>query len=197
MKLKKIKNRIFVDPLYNKKSNYYKRVGYFSGTFDPFHNGHKEVIKLVLDYVDEVWVQPHNFNPKKNPIDIAHRMYMISLAIEDLPNVYLLDYPQKLSRDKYKLMKDFEKGVEGLIVVDIIGQDHLKKTIEREVMRDTCCVTRRDFQMIQHPRIKLIKGDHEAVSSSKIREQIKLRNCKNLELDSRILAYILENRLYQ
>lgn len=197
MKLKKIKNKIFADPFCNKKSNYLKRVGYFSGTFDPFHNGHMEVIKLALGYVDEIWIQPHNFNPKKNPVDIVHRMYMISLATENISNAYLLDYPQKLSWDKYKLMENFENGIEELTIVDIIGQDHLKKTIERGTIRDTCCVTRKDFQMIQHPKIKLIKGYHEGVSSSKIREQIRLGDYKGLELDSSILAYILENQLYQ
>ena len=104
MKIDKMGNILVIDPYNQEQNNYAKRIGYFSGTFDPFHLGHKRVLELSIPLLDEIWIQAHNYNPKKTPIDLKHRQNMILKTINGSLSIFLLDYPQELSEDKYKLM---------------------------------------------------------------------------------------------
>ena len=54
---------------------------------------------------------------------------MISLSLEGISNAFLFEYPHELSCDKYTLMRTIEQEIQGIIVIDIIGQDHLARTI--------------------------------------------------------------------
>ena|ERR1035437_161888 len=58
------------------------KIGLFFGSFNPPHNGHLEIAKLSLDYVDQVHfiISPHN--PFKDPsmlLDQEHRYNMVKL----------------------------------------------------------------------------------------------------------------------
>lgn len=63
------------------------RVGIYGGTFDPFHDGHKQVIKNILDanLVDKIRVVPCRQNPLKGrtPSDNYTRVNQIAKEIEE------------------------------------------------------------------------------------------------------------------
>lgn len=63
------------------------RVGIYGGSFDPFHDGHKQVIKNILDadLVDKVIVIPCKQNPLKGhqPSKSYERIYKIREYIEE------------------------------------------------------------------------------------------------------------------
>src|SRR5947209_6515465 len=71
-------------------------IGIFGGTFDPVHNGH---INLALEIqeahqLDEVWFCPAQLSPHKldqQPIEIAHRLNMLSLAIKNISGFRMLE----------------------------------------------------------------------------------------------------------
>lgn len=197
MRLFKNGNILTLEPGIEGNVSYQRRIGYFSGTFDPFHLGHKNVVELVLNYVDEVWVQPHDYNPKKKPIELFYRKSMVSLSLKGIENAFLLEYPEELSRDKYKLMKDIEDTIEGIRIVDIIGQDHLKRTVHRGIDREVICVQRSNLMQISHPRIISIENSYASISSSSIRKNLEKKDFRNLALSDVILKYICQNQLYQ
>lgn len=74
--------------------NQKKNTGIYGGTFDPIHFGH---ISLALEMMekkglDEVWFIPANTNPfKSNALSTSneHRLNMLKLAIEDIPNFFI------------------------------------------------------------------------------------------------------------
>jgi pantetheine-phosphate adenylyltransferase len=70
------------------------------GTFDPFHNGHLEVVETASRLFDHVIVAPMR-NPQKDTalFDIDERLAMISDSVAHLPNVACNTYFKALVVD--------------------------------------------------------------------------------------------------
>lgn len=85
-----------------------KKIGLFGGTFDPIHFGH---LNLALELkektnLDEVWFIPARVNPFKIdllPIDIDHRLKMISLAIQEVPFFFVKDIEKERTIPSYTI----------------------------------------------------------------------------------------------
>ena len=63
-------------------------IAIFGGTFNPFHIGHYEMLKLVceLDFIDKVFVMPDKIPPHKSfdgMIDDIHRQNMCNIVCQD------------------------------------------------------------------------------------------------------------------
>lgn len=79
-----------------------KKIGIYGGSFDPIHFGH---INLALEMkekhgLDEIWMCPAKINPHKKaalPTEVSHRLKMLELALEDLPDFSILDI--EINRD--------------------------------------------------------------------------------------------------
>lgn len=68
-----------------------KKIGIYGGTFDPIHFGHLNLAVELLELrgLDEVWFCPAQSNPHKPDAPItaaAHRLRMLELAFEGMPN---------------------------------------------------------------------------------------------------------------
>ena len=66
------------------------RTALFPGSFDPFHNGHLEIVETAAKLFDHVVVAPMR-NPQKGDqlFDLEERKAMIAESILHLPNVTL------------------------------------------------------------------------------------------------------------
>ncbi|MHC1785834.1 MAG: bis(5'-nucleosyl)-tetraphosphatase (symmetrical) YqeK [Christensenellales bacterium] len=67
-----------------------RRIGIFSGSFDPIHLGHLRIMRDVLDraIVDEVLIVPSGAAPYRKPlVDTAHLRNMAAIAVKSLPQV--------------------------------------------------------------------------------------------------------------
>jgi len=64
----------------------------FPGSFDPFHNGHLEIVETASRLFESVLVAPVN-NPQKAPalFTLSERRRMIAASVSHLANVELLD----------------------------------------------------------------------------------------------------------
>jgi len=79
-----------------------KNIAVFAGSFDPFTNGHLDVLKKALKDFDEIVVLVMR-NPQKDPFfSIGERILIIREIIKDIPNVivdtsqgYTVNYAHK------------------------------------------------------------------------------------------------------
>jgi pantetheine-phosphate adenylyltransferase len=65
----------------------------FPGSFDPFHNGHLEIVEIASKVFDRVVVAPMRNTQKGDPLfNLDERMRMISDSVAHLPNVSLASF---------------------------------------------------------------------------------------------------------
>ena len=69
------------------------RTALFPGSFDPFHNGHLEVVEGASKLFDHVVVAPMRNTQKGEPLfNLEERMAMITDSVAHLPNVSLSSF---------------------------------------------------------------------------------------------------------
>ena len=69
------------------------RTALFPGSFDPFHNGHLEVVEAASRFFDHVVVAPmRNTQKGKALFTLEERIQMISESVAHLPNVSLSSF---------------------------------------------------------------------------------------------------------
>ncbi len=65
----------------------------FPGSFDPFHNGHLEIVEIASKVFDRVVVAPMRNTQKGDPLfSLEERMQMIADSVAHLPNVALASF---------------------------------------------------------------------------------------------------------
>jgi pantetheine-phosphate adenylyltransferase len=64
------------------------RTALFPGSFDPFHNGHLEIVEIAAKLFDHVVVAPMRNPQKGEPLfTLEERKQMITDSVDHLPNV--------------------------------------------------------------------------------------------------------------
>ena len=65
----------------------------YPGSFDPFHNGHLEIVEIASKLFDHVVVAPMRNTQKGEPLfTLQERTQMISDSVAHLPNVTLTSF---------------------------------------------------------------------------------------------------------
>ncbi|EIE42146.1 phosphopantetheine adenylyltransferase [Mycoplasmopsis canis UFG4] len=76
----------------------------YPGSFNPFHSGHKEVLKKALKIFDEIYILVAQ-NPDKEKNDIEQNIKNIKLQINELQNVFIIEnHKNKLTANIAKEM---------------------------------------------------------------------------------------------
>ncbi|HEY3810001.1 MAG TPA: pantetheine-phosphate adenylyltransferase [Acidimicrobiales bacterium] len=69
------------------------RTALFPGSFDPFHNGHLEIVEIASNLFDHVVVAPMRNTQKGEPLfTLDERTEMIADSVAHLPNVTLASF---------------------------------------------------------------------------------------------------------
>jgi nicotinate-nucleotide adenylyltransferase len=193
-----------------------KKIGIFSGTFDPFHVAHLEaclVSKAVCELETIAVMVEHSPHRKENVTAYKHRLAMVDLAIQSYPSLRLVD-----------------TGVENITATNILdclhqqfpvsefwyifGSDmlyHLPKWNKLDVLTKEfkfCVVLRHNDERTNAEKLlKELKKTHRkleykilpevwsSVSSSRIRNQVAETSYSDL-IHRDVLKYILTNNLY-
>lgn len=85
-----------------------KKIGLIGGTFDPIHCGHLNVVFELMEksQLDEVWFIPAQINPHKleaPPTSMEHRLAMVKLAIQEIPQFHLKDLEKERPPPSYTI----------------------------------------------------------------------------------------------
>mgnify|MGYP003609612103 FL=1 len=191
------------------------KIGLYFGTFNPIHIGHLIIANHMAEYsdLDQIWmvVTPHNPLKKKNTLlDDSHRLQMVYLAAEDFPKIKPSDIEFKLAQPNYTintlahLQEKYPKYKFSLIM----GEDNLKalhkwKNYEVILAHHEIYVYPRissekeNLEFKNHPKIHIIDAPVVEISSTFIRENIKIgKNVKPL-LPNKVWEYIDHNNFYK
>lgn len=120
-----------------------KKVGFYVGSFDPIHKGHKSVVTSLLQkkLVDYVIIYPVWGGDKyKNRIDVNIRLKMLFSLYKDHPKVLVTKLPPlKLQEllmvdSKYKIgdWVTVKTAINGTEYVGIIGSDVATSTVKNK-----------------------------------------------------------------
>ncbi|MDR1408429.1 MAG: nicotinate-nucleotide adenylyltransferase [Tannerella sp.] len=85
-----------------------KRVGIFSGSFNPVHIGHLALANWLCEYenLSEVWflVTPRSPLKQEHPMmDFSHRCEMVKAAVAGYPRFRVSDFEQHLPQPPYTI----------------------------------------------------------------------------------------------
>lgn len=195
------------------------RIGIFGGSFNPVHFGHLNLAIEMLEKreLSKIYFCPTNISPFKQntkPISAYHRLKMLELAVEAIPEFFILENELFRPGPSYTIdtIEELLKSEANLNAhyYLILGEDslsgfhqwHRAKDIirlttllvgVRSGSRPSAC----DDSEIQEAILAgLTPTKTIDISSSEIRERIRLeKHCFHL-LPSKVLDYIYANRLY-
>ncbi len=182
------------------------RIGLFGGAFNPFHNGHLAIAKTAIEKaeLDKLIFIPTGNAPHKKETTISRgdRLNMLKLAIEDEERMSVSDY--ELTKNTVSYSADTTEYFKSLYPDDqlffIIGDDSYNqletwREPERIMRVATLLVFPREGAKVEPPAMEIDMPRVE-ISSSDVRNKIKLgKDCRNL-LPKSVFDYIIENNLY-
>lgn len=193
----------------------FMRIGFFGGSFDPIHLGHLNLALRIMEKkkLDKVLFCPAHVSPIKTeapPIaSPKHRLNMLQLALEDIPNCdpydgevsrpppsYTIDTLRMLKGELYLIVAEDTayqfnewKEIETLLELapPLIGVRHGFDTKKLNRLSKTIQLKIKEG-MCQIPAMD--------ISSTEVRERLKKRlYCGHL-VQGKVLDYIYQNTLY-
>lgn len=185
-----------------------KKIGLFGGTFNPPHNGHVNVARVVQRALalDEVWFMPTYIAPHKSSdetIDAAKRLRMVELAIEGEPTFRAFDYELKKRGTSYtydtmkQLVVDCPNDYYFIIGGDMIDTLHTWYAIDQLVELVTFVgVDRPGYASKTAYPIERVTVPPFDVSSSLIRARIREGQSIDGLVPPAVKRYMEEERLY-
>lgn len=198
-------------PKIHKRSSV-KKVGFYSGTFDPPHAGHLKLLQNAIKelQLDIIYVIP-NADPSHKP-DASkniNRLEMARLAFAQIPQVLVAD-PQHMDIVLRDGIGGYQRYLSALhkedLIFQIMGDDSYERIKENPHFQFpknfVIAVAARDnnFELLEtsygQNRVVSITPDLRGYSSTQFRNQIKAGERPN-QLDPIVFNYITSKGLYK
>ena len=196
-------------------TNRRKRIGIYSGSFNPVHNGHISLAKYLLDsdIVDEVWIVVSPLNPLKTTTNelIADelRLQMAKIAFEGIIDTKVSDVEFCLPRPSYTIdtLNYLQKQYPDYHFFLLIGEDNMavfdKWKDYKEILRKYTVLvyprhadTNSSDNMLRHTNIHKIDAPYIDISSTNIRHRIRQHLPLTDVLPKSVIDFIISNKLY-
>jgi nicotinate-nucleotide adenylyltransferase len=191
------------------------KIGLYFGTFNPIHVGHLIIANHMVEHsdLDQIWmvVTPHNpHKVKANLVNDHHRLHMVHLATQGYDKIQPNDVEFRLPQPNYTVntLAHLEEKFPRHKFCLIMGEDNLKslhkwKNYEVILDRFPIYVYPRisegeiDTQFVNHPNIYKVDAPIIELSSTFIRENIKLGKNITPMIDHKVWEYIDHNLFYK
>lgn len=159
-----------------------KKVGLFSGSFNPIHIGHLALANWLCEFtdLDEVWfmVTPHNpLKEKDGLMDDQLRLDMVEKAIENYPKFKACDLEFHLPQPSYTIstLEALNEKYPDQSFTLIIGSDNWSCFNKWKDYQKILS----DYELIVYPRL----GSKPVINSS-LYPNVKLVNAPIIEISS-------------
>ena len=194
------------------------KTGLLGGTFNPIHIGHliiaewiRHELSLEKVFFIPTAVPPHK--PDSGIIDASHRFEMVKIALKDDPHFEVSDF-EMINESSYSIntinyfLEKFNLSKKDLFF--IIGEDNLAqldmwRSPEKIINMCTLTVVPRNFDEFKEKLdseneifkdIVLIKFPKLDISSTIIRDRLKMGKSVKYLVPAEVEKYIINNGLY-
>lgn len=167
-----------------KRRNDSKKVVVCGGSFNPIHNGHRELIKKAIESVDGAEVLlivalKHSENKPVTGATFAQRLYMLGMEQKRLPFVSVGVINDGFYRNWMPRLKEFHPD-EDLEYINLVGADLFAQTIDDKEVEDFPKVFAVDWIVAErdgknwndYPIPECIKPFIKKISSLKLSEEV-------------------------
>lgn len=189
------------------------KIGILGGSFNPIHTGHAILANYITQNTDieQLWLMVSPQNPLKSdmlPAYDVHRLTMVELVASKCENVITSGFEFTLPRPSYTIdtLSVLKTKFPQHEFVLIIGADNWScfdkwKGYKYILENHEIMVYPRNGYNIAIPselacKVKVLTSPIIEISSTYIREQLKLQRNVNFYLPQDVYRYILENKLY-
>ena len=190
-----------------------KKIGIYSGSFNPIHHGHVMLANYLVEFsdLDELWfvVSPQNPLKKKDELlDDAERLKMVQLAVGDDPRFRVSDIEMHLPRPSYTIntLTALSEQYPDCQFVFICGMDSLQSLHHwREYQKildnyELLVFPREGYDggdLINNPSVTVLKTPILEISSTFIRQCVKEGRDVRHFMPERAFLYMKERHFYE
>ena len=191
-----------------------KRIGVYSGSFNPIHTGHQKLAQYLIDtqIVDEVWFIVSPCNPLKKQDDVIDeyiRLEMLLMAIKQQPDFKASDIEFTMPVPSYSIdtLHELTSQYPDYRFFLIIGSDNALvfdqwKDYKQLLNEYPVLVYPRhgyDVESVtgKYPQMKVLQSPYFDISSTQIRQFIVQKKDVSPWLHPSVCQFINENNLYR
>ena len=189
-----------------------KKIGIYSGSFNPIHHGHIMLANYLVEFsdLDELWfvVTPQNpLKKKEDLLDDDERLKMVQLALGDDPRFHVSDIEMHLPTPSYTIntLTALTERYPDCEFVFICGMDSLqnfKNWREYQKILDNyelLVFPREGYdggELINYPSVTVLKTPILEISSTFIRQCVKEGRDVRHFMPEKAFAYMKQNQFY-
>lgn len=190
-----------------------KKVGIYSGSFNPIHHGHVMLANYLVEFsdLDALWFVVTPQNPLKKKDDLLEddeRLKMVQLAVGDDPRFCVSDIEMHLPTPSYTIntLTMLSEQYPDCQFVFICGMDslqNLKRWREYQKILDNYEILvfpREGYdggELLDCPSVTVLKTPVLEISSSFIRQCIKEGRDVRHFMPEKAFLYMKENHFYE
>ena len=190
-----------------------KKIGIYSGSFNPIHHGHVMLANYLVEFsdLDELWfvVTPQNPLKKKDDLlDDNERLKMVQLALGDDPRFFVSDIEMHLPTPSYTIntLATLSEQYPDYEFVFICGMDslqNLKNWREYQKILDNyelLVFPREGYdggELISYPSVTVLKTPILEISSTFIRQCVKEGRDVRHFMPEEAFLYMKQHRFYE
>ena len=190
-----------------------KKVGIYSGSFNPIHHGHIILANYLVEFsdLDELWfvVTPQNpLKKKEDLLDDDELLKMVELALGDDPRFHVSDIEMHLPTPSYTIntLTALSEQHPDCEFVFICGMDSLQNFKNwREYQRildnyEILVFPREGYdggELINYPSVTVLKTPIIEISSTFIRQCVKEGRDVRHFMPEKAFVYMKTNRFYE
>ena len=190
-----------------------KKVGIYSGSFNPIHHGHVMLANYLVEFsdLDELWfvVTPQNpLKKKEDLLDDDERLKMVQLAVGDDPRFHVSDIEMHLPTPSYTIntltaLSEQHPDCEFIFICGMDSLQNLKNWREYQKILDNyelLVFPREGFDggdLINYPSVNVLKTPIIEVSSTFIRNCVKEGRDMRHFMPEKAFQYMQEHHFYE
>jgi nicotinate-nucleotide adenylyltransferase len=190
-----------------------KKVGIYSGSFNPIHHGHVMLANYLVEFsdLDELWfvVTPQNpLKKKEDLLDDDERLKMVQLAVGDDPRFFVSDIEMHLPRPSYTIntltaLSEQHPDCEFIFICGMDSLQNLKNWREYQKILDNyelLVFPRESYDggdLINYPSVNVLETPIIEVSSTFIRNCVKEGRDVRHFMPEKAFHYMQEHHFYE